>query len=806
MKDSDAGGKAPRRHPLGTGRGSSVERFDGAPGWRGSGDVPGDGYELGPGRGARIDLDLCGRILRQQWWVILMAFLVVTAGVTVGTLSARQTFRATATLEIRPPAVEVRQAESLIQADRIPEQYLQTQFALLRGRVVAQRALSDRELVARLAPDHPDALTLDQRPSATLIARVQKRITVDPVAGTRLVRVSYDAEDPDVAAQAVNALVHAYVALRAETGLATIRRLEEQADSVRVGVLAAERDLQQFVRANRLGSVITGGQQTETTLHERLRHLQQELTAVEAESYGAEAASSVAAAGSLAMPDSELLRTLRARIADLQGEHARMRSTFTDSFPRTRQVRSELAQLESLRDAEEQRMVRMLRDREQATLRHRALLQAAVTEQRAVLDNLAGRLGEYERLRRDLAAQEELFALLQQKQKEGHLSAALATMEVLDPATPPIKPIRPQPRRDIPLGALAGLFLGIGLAFVRHLADNAVRTSGDVQAVADVRLLGVIPAAHVSLHHRRLTPGRPNTWHRIDRADPSDATLDEAFSGIRTSLLYSRPGTERGTFMVTSSRPGEGKTTVSANLAISLARLGRRVLLIDADTRRPSLHRVFGLPFGDAGLCEALTGPGGWCDVVRRDVAPRLDVITANHNLENPADALSGPKLHRLLSEAKLAYDFVLLDAPAIDINEPDARILAHVVDRVILVVRSGKSDRSVVHQVLAQLDNLEGVVLNDIDLRYMPGYYHKYDRPAPPTPGLQRFPPPFRDTDHHPSTQHEFLGTTCIRCGCSMAAVQTFKWSCSIPHATALPAARPAAAAPVLDVRGNRS
>jgi polysaccharide biosynthesis transport protein len=782
-----------------------MERSKAVPGWRVPGDVRGDAYEMGPGRGAMIDLDLCARILRGQWWVILMAFLVVTAGVTVGTLSARQTFRATATLEIRPPAVEVRQGESLIQAERIPEQYLQTQFALLRGRVVTQRALSDRELVAKLAPDRPDALTSDGNPSAALITHVQKRITVDPVAGTRLVRVSFDAEDPDLAGRAVNAIVGAYVALRAETGLATIRRLEEQADSVRAGVLAAERDLQQFVRANQLGSVITAGQQSETTLHERLRHLQQELTAVEAEAYSAEAVSSLAAGGSLAMPDSELLRTLRARIADLQGEYARLRSTFTDSFPRTRQVRSELAQLESLRTAEEQRMVSMLRDRQQAIVRHRALLQAAVVEQRSVLDDLAGRLGEYDRLRRDLAAQEELFALLQQKQKEGHLSAALATMEVLDPATPPLKPIRPQPRRDIPLGALAGLLLGFGLAFVRHLSDNSVRTSRDVQAVGDVPILGVIPAAHVSFQRRLLTAGRETSWYRIDRADQSEATLDDAFSGIRTSLLYSTPGVDRGTFMVTSSRPGEGKTTVSANLAISLARLGRRVLLIDADTRRPSLHRVFGLPFEEAGLCETLAGPDGWRDVVRRDVEPRLDVITANHRLTNPADALAGTKLHRLLSEAKLAYDVVLLDAPAIDINEPDARILARVVDRVILVIRSGKADRSVVHQVLAQLDNLEGVVLNDIDLRYMPGYYHKYDRPASTLPRGEEVAPNFRDTDHDPSADHEFLGTTCIRCGCSMAAVHTFHWSCSTPRATPLPTASPAAATPI-EVRGDRS
>lgn len=360
------------------------------------------------------------------------------------------------------------------------------------------------------------------------------------------------------------------------------------------------------------------------------------------------------------------------------------------------------------------------------------MLQAAVRDQRRQLDSIASGVAEYNRLRRDLERQDELFGTLDQKREEATIAAALSVMDagVLDLATTPISPISPMPRRDIPVGALAGLMLGIGLAFVRHLADRSIRTVEDVQGVTGAPVLAMIPAESFPAAHGIgvVGNGSKDHWHRIDQLEAAYSPLKEAFSALRTSMLYDLSGEERRTLLVTSSQPNEGKTTVSTNLAISLARLGRRVLLVDADIRRPSLHRVFGMDMG-YGLSEYLAGHEHWTDLVRPGSVPGLEVLQAGSDGRSPADSLSSERTRLLLEEAQEIYDFVLLDAPALFLAAPDARILSHMVDGVVLVVRKGVATREVVQQLVGQVENLVGVVLNDMDMRSLPAYYREYYR-----------------------------------------------------------------------------
>jgi capsular exopolysaccharide synthesis family protein len=231
----------------------------------------------------------------------------------------------------------------------------------------------------------------------------------------------------------------------------------------------------------------------------------------------------------------------------------------------------------------------------------------------------------------------------------------------------------------------------------------------------------------------------PN-WYRIDQNQRRHGPLSEAFGSLRTSILLNPVGPQVRSLLVTSSQPGEGKTTVSANLAISLAQLGRRVLLIDADIRRPCLHRLFMVPNG-SGLTDLLfeasearmngTNAGvDWRKLLQRNVAAGLDVLTSGPSVANPAESLSSPRMSRLVSEALLSYDFVLLDSPPFFVNAADVRILTPVVDGTVLVVRSGMTPRDVVQRALAQCSSIISIVLNDVDIGEFPAYYRSYDRP----------------------------------------------------------------------------
>ena len=232
----------------------------------------------------------------------------------------------------------------------------------------------------------------------------------------------------------------------------------------------------------------------------------------------------------------------------------------------------------------------------------------------------------------------------------------------------------------------------------------------------------------------------PN-WYRIDRDQRRYGALSEAFGSLRTSILLNPVGPQVRSLLVTSSQPGEGKTTVTANLAISLAQLRRRVLLIDADVRRPCLHRLFGVP-NRAGLTDFLVedwgangngngGGAGWGDLLQRNVSAGLDLLTSGTSVENPTELLSSPRMTELLSEALLSYDLVLFDSPPLFVNVADTRILTPIVDGTILVVRSGMTQRDVVQRALAQCPNVIGIVLNDVNIGEFPAYYRSYGAEA---------------------------------------------------------------------------
>jgi capsular exopolysaccharide synthesis family protein len=224
-----------------------------------------------------------------------------------------------------------------------------------------------------------------------------------------------------------------------------------------------------------------------------------------------------------------------------------------------------------------------------------------------------------------------------------------------------------------------------------------------------------------------LSPGHDRAvWHRIDTTGADALSLAEAFAGLRTSVLFSGADSSVQTLIISSSQPGEGKTTVSVNLALSLARLGKRVLLVDTDLRRPSIHRAFQVS-GAMGLANYLEGRVVLDQIVRRGAEGGIDLIVAGRSDLQPTELLSSPRLERLLESAREDYDFVILDSPALLINAADTRILAPHTDGVVLVVRSRTTPRENLVALIDQTPNVIGLVVNDVDTRHLPGYYGEY-------------------------------------------------------------------------------
>lgn len=363
----------------------------------------------------------------------------------------------------------------------------------------------------------------------------------------------------------------------------------------------------------------------------------------------------------------------------------------------------------------------------------------------------AGR--EYVRFTRDVEINEKLYRLLMEKYQENQAVAAgmIGNVRLLDKAEVPEHPVRPNKRLNLLLGMLLGVLLGVGAAFVYHLFDTRIVTPEDLRK-AGLSLLGAVPTINVRRLERALRQQagkglrEEDAWKvqrkLITHFSPK-SPISEAYRSLRTTLLMhleqsgarSTAGERAPAIIVTSSTTQEGKSLTSANLAVTLAQTGRRTLIIDADMRRPTAHKNFGLE-RNVGLSGVLAGNQTAVATISDTDIENLQVLSAGPIPPNPAELLASAAMGDLLAWARREYDFVIVDTPPV-VPVTDPTILSRLVDAVVLVVRSNSSHHREVGEALSKLQQADckvlGAVLNDYDIKRVYGsyyyYYHYYNR-----------------------------------------------------------------------------
>ena len=441
------------------------------------------------------------------------------------------------------------------------------------------------------------------------------------------------------------------------------------------------------------------------------------------------------------------LVSLRSQQAELLVQAAQLEAKFGSDYPRVREVRAQLATVQTDIDAEINNLLKRFEEEYNAAVKTEGLLKARLDATKQEAFRVSDSAADYGILKHEAEATADLYDALQLKLKEAGVTAGLNSNNVnlVDKASVPAFPVAPRKRYNFALGALLGLFLGVSVAVFLETLDDTIRTSEDAETISQLPSLAVVPRFSVAARAARYGQEKaPPVSVSASNLSPDlvaylepQATSAEAFRTLRSSILLSSADNQSRLLLITSSFAAEGKSTVAANLAISFARRDARVLLIDTDLRRGTLHTKFRAPNRE-GLSSLLVRESG-SEAFQTPIPdlPNLFLLTRGPIAPNPGEILASRHMEELLEQWRLQYDHVVLDsAPVLPVA--DALSLAPQVDSTIIVVRAAVTRRKALIRVRSLLRRSQarvtGIVVNDVDLRlenyytYAKGYGYDYN------------------------------------------------------------------------------
>jgi len=592
---------------------------------------------------------------------------------------------------------------------------------------------------------------------APYVGSIQGGLKVEPVRetrggfnkDTRLISLSFTHTDPQVAAKVVNAVADTFVyqnlQKKNETNLDTSTFLQQRVAEVQDQIRADEEKLVNYAKKHEITSLDAN----QNTVVERLAGLNRQLLSAENDRKTAEAALKAArspgAAAALAEGDPKQVNDNEARLAELKQKRAQLLVDATEEAPEVKEINQQIQELEKQqRDSHGRRTSNLLQNLEtrfRQALEYEGSLRRSFEQQRGETLTQNEAAINYHIIDQEIETYKGLLTNLLQRLKENDVVMATKAnnISIVDHAITPEGPIGPNRMRGVFLAMVLSLGLGIGLALFLEYLDDTVHSTEEVERLLHLPALAVIPAVAPAARRKALaaTSGalqkngqastNPELLMNVDGRSP----LAESYRHLRTSVLLSTAGRAPKALLVTSSLPGEGKTTTAVNTALSLAQTGASVVIVDADMRRPRLRGIFGLD-ATAGLSSILSSEMSddeMAALVHHDPASDLNILTSGPIPPNPAELLGSEQMRRLVLALQRKFTHVVIDSPPIA-SFTDGVLISTMVDGVLLVVHGGKSSRHVVRRSRQLLQDVGakifGVVLNNINLRAHDYYYYQ--------------------------------------------------------------------------------
>ncbi len=682
-----------------------------------------------PGDDDAINLKNYWRILVKRKWLVLSVLTTVLAVVLVKTLLTPSVFRAGATLQIDQDTIKIIQSEGLTPAEGVGDRdYYQTQYELLRSRSLAERVAASMspDLVAQLLAQRAPGLWTRLSGSGTAEAEdapaaepgrdeiatfVQSRLSVEPVRNSRLVRIHFDSLDPAFSATMANAIADAFIAThidrRFEASAYAKNYLEDRLQQLKQKLEESEKQLVQYAQAQGIVSI----DQQQSPAAQELQSINASMATaqqrrIEAESKYRRSQTTA----SDALPEvllSSSVAQLKTKRAELLGEYQEKLRIFKPGYPAMEQIKGQIDEVDKQLASEIGRIKGSIRSEFDAASSAESMLGQRLAELKAQMLDLQGRSIQYNIIKREVDTNRELYDGLLQRYKEIGVAGGITAnnISVVDRARAPASRFSPNLSRNLLLGLLAGIAAGVFLALLFEHLDDTIKSPDEVEQKFGLPILGVIP---------RILRGSP-----LEALKDPRSAFSESYRSVRTALQFSTETGVPRTLFVTSSAPGEGKSTTALTLSMHFAQLGKRVLLIDADLRNPTLHQSLRVP-NSAGLSNYLSGASRPLKFLHPTHVKNLACLCSGPLPPNPAELLAGPRMVTLLRLAAASFDQVIVDGPPV-LGIADAAILANLSGGTLLGYARG-----VLRRLSAARARVLGVVMTKLDPR-QGGANHAY-------------------------------------------------------------------------------
>ncbi|HEX4823513.1 MAG TPA: polysaccharide biosynthesis tyrosine autokinase [Candidatus Polarisedimenticolaceae bacterium] len=715
-----------------------------------------------------------GRVLSERRNVVIACLVLVVSFTALFTFLAHPVYRATTTIQIERKTPDSLNFGDTTSSDFYDyNDFYQTQYKVLQSKTVLKLAAERLDL-----PNRPEYASRKGSPLGRLVAWgmdlvsgtsaedraaasdpwrravsfMETRLTVEPVRNSKLVKLTFQDIDKNLCADAANAVADAYEQFNTDTRFTSSSQAREfltkQVARLQSEIAAEERQLQDYSTKKEILALSDG---TQDISQKALGDMNGKLVEAKGRLALAQARYDAVASGAAdSLPEvlaSPLIVELKKQNAEIERQHSQMSERFKPDWPPLQQLQEELDGARDRLQLETDAIARQVRSVAKADLQKTrdevVNLDRQVTVQKGEVQRVGRDAIEYSGLKAGIETKRKILADLLTRQNDTETTNALkdknsgSNMRIVDHAEVPRAPFKPNKPLNLFLSLVFGLGLGAAAALLLNYLDNTVKNEQDIQRHAGVPALGFIPL-YQPLHVVGPEESTANSQYAADMACHADprSSFAEAFKSLRTAFLLAAPERAPRRVVVTSCEPLDGKSTVITNLAIALTQLGRAVVIVDADLRRPRVHKVFGIENG-AGLSSFLSGNAEADEIVRESGIPGLHVVTSGPVPPNPSELLASKALESFMEklDAQGPFDHIFFDSPPL-LQMADAVLLANRMDATILVAREGRT----VHQALASgVKRLRqsramilGAVLNAVVERFGNYYYYRYHRDEP--------------------------------------------------------------------------